>query len=90
MKLEYNGYTIEIFMHDGSIAFKIVEEYLPGKFKVRRKSICNKYTGKRDHFGEKLYTPFETEDQALERAKNYIDNFIVKWVDSPHYNPKPH
>lgn len=80
----YNGYFIQI----RNLTFKITEEYFPGKFKTRRLSNCNQYTGKRNRYGDKLYTPFESDAQALERAKKYIDEHIKPWIESPHYKPK--
>lgn len=88
---QYGGYTIEVYEdYQGSfggegIAFKIIEILSTGKRKTRRLSNCNKPAkGKRggqcrDEFGNKLYTPFETMEQALDRAKNYIDKHIVPW-----------
>lgn len=91
----YNGYTISLYKDmDDCIIYKIAEEYLPGKWKVRRESACNlpslskKGFHRRDEYGNKLYTPFDNNQQAIEKAKNYIDNHIVRWVDSPHYKPK--
>lgn len=80
----HKGYHILI----KDLTFKIIEEYLPGKFKTRRVSDCNHYTGKRNQYGDKLYTPFESDAQALERAKKYIDDHIKPWIESPHYKPK--
>lgn len=82
---EYNGYIINVYnnlVH--GIGFKIVERLPSGKFKCRRNSNSNQYTGKRNSDGEKLYTRFESEEQALKRAQNFIDNHIVPWADSPH------
>lgn len=84
---EYKGYIINVYnnlIH--GIGFKIVERLPSGKFKCRRNSNCNQYTGKRTNCGEKLYTRFDTEQEALDRAKNYIDNHIHPWAESPH-NP---
>lgn len=80
----HKGYYITI----KDKTFKIIEEYLPGKFKTRRVSSCNQYTGKRNEYGDKLYTPFEDDAAALERAKKYIDDHIHPWIESPHYKPK--
>ena len=77
IKEVYKGYIIEV-ENEG---FKIVEEIAPGKFKTRRKSNCDKYTGKRNHNGDKLYTSFPDNAAALERAKNYIDNHIKPWSE---------
>lgn len=38
--------------------------------------------------GNKLYTTFKNDQQAIDKAKNYIDNHIVRWIDSPHYKTK--
>lgn len=93
---KYKDYTIYLYKdEDDCIIFKIVEEYLPNKFKVRRESGCNqlllskKGNTRRDEYGNKLYSPFENDNQALTKAKNYIDNHIVRWIDSPNYKPKP-
>lgn len=82
---EHKGYIIFIYnnlVH--GIGFKIVERLPTGKLKTRRNSNCNKYTGKRNGFGNKLYTRFDTEQEALDRAINYIDNHIHPWAESPH------
>lgn len=85
----HNGYIVKVFDANkmAGICFKIIEPLGDGKFKNRRTSECNQYTGKRDNYGNKLYTPFESEQQALDRAINYIDNYIVPWAESPN-NPK--
>lgn len=92
----YSGYVIYLYKDklSGNIMYKIVEEYLPGKWKTRRESACNKPLlskkgfSRRDEFGNKLYTTFENDEQAILKAKHYIDNHIIKWVDSPHYKSK--
>lgn len=81
----YNGYKIQVFakfpnwLAGGGIGFKIFEVLENGKHKNRRESTCNQYTGKRNEYGEKLYTSFESMEQALDRAKNYIDHHIKPW-----------
>lgn len=82
----HNGYIVKVF-DSPEILFKIIEPLPNNKFKNRRTSACNQYTGKRDHYGNKLYTPFESTEQALARAINYIDNHIIPWADSKN-NPK--
>lgn len=79
--IEYKGYWIKVANKE----FTIREEIAPGKFKTRRTSNCNQYTGKRDTFGNKLYTPFENDEEAMDRAKNYIDNHIVPYTQTPTY-----
>lgn len=85
----HKGYIVKVFEANEArgITFKIIEQLPDGKFKNRRTTECNQYTGKRDCYGEKLYTPFESEEQAFERAINYIDNHIVPWMESKN-NPK--
>lgn len=93
---KYKDYTIYLFRDwDNDIVYEIYEEYLPGKWKCRRSCITNKpifgkdgKTAKRDEMGNKLYTTFENDQEAIDKAKNYIDNHIVRWVDSPHYKAK--
>lgn len=87
---KYKDYTIYLYKDmDNYIVYKIVEEYLPGKFKTRRESGCNqlslskKGNTRRDEYGNKLYTQFDNDEQAINKAKNYIDNHIVRWVDKP-------
>lgn len=82
----YNGFWIQIIPYQSNISFKVIEEIKPGKFKVRRHSAAEKHTGKRDQWGNKLYTTFKSPQDAIDKAKNYIDNHIVKWADSPN-NP---
>lgn len=82
--IPYNGYgycECKCSDSDGNPGFKIFETLEGGKIKVRRHCHENQYTGKRDNYGNKLYTPFENAEQAIERAKNYIDNHIIPWSE---------
>jgi len=82
--IPYNGYgycECNCFNGDGDPGFKIFETLESGKIKVRRHSHTNQYTGKIDHNGDKLYTRFDSMEQAIERAKNYIDNHIIPWSE---------
>lgn len=82
--IPYNGYgycECKCSDSEGAPGFKIFETLESGKIKMRRHSHCNKYTGKRDRGGNKLYTSFESVEQAIERAKNYIDNHIIPWSE---------
>lgn len=92
---KYKDYTIYLYKDmDDCIIYKIVEEYLPGKFKARRESGCNqlslskKGNTRRNEYGNKLYTPFDNDEQAINKAKHYIDNHIVKWINSSYHKPK--
>lgn len=82
--IPYNGYgycECHCSASEGQPGFKIFETLNGGKIKVRRHSHENKYTGKRNQYGDKLYTPFDNMEQAIQRAKDYIDNHIIPWSE---------
>jgi len=75
MTVEYKGYLIAYSNRE----YKIWESLSTGTLKMRRMSRGNKWTGKRDRFGNKLYYAFQTAGEVLANAQNYIDNHIVPW-----------
>lgn len=79
MREIYNGYIIEV----KDCTYKIIEEISPNKFKNRRTSnTSGRHTG-HDQYGRKLYKTIKSDGEAMQKAKDYIDNYIVKWADSP-------
>lgn len=74
----YNGYTIEITTN----GYKIIEDIGNGKMKVRRNCNCTTTKLRTNHYGTKFFKPFTSQEHALETAKNFIDNHIVKWSES--------
>lgn len=74
-QLEYKGYMIDV----ENLTYTIKEKLSTGKWKIRRRTNCNKDTRKYDRHGNRLYTAFETNEDAIKKAKSYIDNHIIPW-----------
>ena len=74
--IEYNGYII--VFSTNSIQVNIFEEISENKFKMRREIIGAK-TKKCDSFGNRLYKKLKTTQEGIDKAKVFIDNYIVNW-----------
>jgi hypothetical protein len=86
-RIEYGGYTVEIDIPNLFYQIKELIQKEPPKWKVRRRvsgwgmaGICPLTYGK-------MVYRFRDMDHLTEHYRNYIDNHIVPWKDSPN-NPK--
>ncbi len=75
-KQEYKGYILVTTIEP--ISCHIFEEISPNKFK-RRREVMGANTGKCDQFGNKLFKRPTSLEQLVTKAKNFIDNYIIKW-----------
>lgn len=78
-KQEYKGYIIVTTIDP--ISCRIFEEISPNKFKKRRE-VMGANTGKCDQFGNKIFKKPTSLEQLVTKAKDFIDNHIVKWSES--------
>lgn len=75
----YNGFII--VTNEQEKRCMIIEPFGNSKYKKRRE-VMGPYSGHGDGYGNKLYTRIPISDLVV-KAKNFIDNHIVKWADSP-------
>lgn len=68
----YKGWTISV----SNKAYKIIGFEPDGKAHVLYSHVgTSTKNKKRDEYGNQLFSPYESDEQAFQKAKNYIDNF---------------
>lgn len=74
--IEHGGYLITYNNHKYKTVC-IFEELAPGKYKMRRE-IFGPQRG-HDMYGAKVFEPITDLEYGIQKAKNFIDNFIKPW-----------